>query len=361
MTDNQIYELLVLFNKIENLMVTNGANKTKTDGTPSSFSDKVKSFDNFREKPEKPADIGYKFYFKDNEYHIKDEYEYDKNIEDELHKYELYKSYNKEYWGYKNSLLGGNYNTLIKIGHQRNQLSHSYKYEIKNYRNFVNVCNSMILYLENPNIKRFFKYKILDDSEITNTNITFIKSIKPLSFKKKSKLILADKLFDSIINIKIFIVFIISIILFHYLLKNNITDKYGWVIIPCAIAIYYLPNILLYISKIIINIFMYILSIILEKLVLFIVILLVLNYFGVFSKSDKNDTKTIKESRDNSCSYYYVGTSYLNVRATASKNSKIVDNVQLDEKICITKKEKSWYYIKNQGWVYSKYLTSKKE
>ena len=218
MTDKQMAELLVLFNEIEDLMDKRGAKGM-------SFSDKVKSFNKKTIKPKKPGNIGHKFYFKDNQYNIKQQYENEKTIQEELKIYSKFKAYNKAQY----SVLDGNYKTLIKIGHERNQLMHIYNYELEDYDKFVSVCRSMVEYLKSPKKRQSGRYEKFDFrhkntlKEEKKLKILWytlfpdkrkIMTIEKhtLPFNKRSKYMIFDTVLDQIVNIKVMIMFLIVMV-----------------------------------------------------------------------------------------------------------------------------------------------------
>jgi len=424
MTDKQISKLLGLFHEIEELMVNNGAIEKNKDDSPTSFSDKVKSFDNFEKEPDNPGDIGYKFYFKYGTYNIKDMYEDDDEIYEEQEKYEKYKTYKKRYWEYRNTILGGHYYTLKKIGHERNQLLHIYDYKIDNYKKFVRVCNSMISYLKNPTKKPFFgygKFESEDNNEVNDVYTNQIKSDK-LGFKKMSKIIMADKIFDSLINLKtisVFFIALISIDFVEYLMSRGVmpeyklSDNYIWLMILFVI-IYNIKIIFNFIVNTVKRILIFLGDMISELLELIFILFLgllemVLPYvfgalaiYGFFTwmspskttqhsnsveqantgqsvkkvytptetamkpnvssaESEKHQTAPVRKiAQHESCMYYYVQTNNLNIRAYASATGHVVGKVHKNDKLCITKEDGDWYYIANDGWVYNKYLSKQK-
>jgi len=144
MKENALMEILFLTKKLEDIL-------DKEGGVGTSFSDKVKSFDRYDENNSTVdrSDIGYKFYYSDGEYHIKEMYEDDDDIYTELAEYEAFKNANFLYRAYKRALISGYYNDLRWIGHERNQVMHVHKYKISEYRKFKNVSLEIIDYFEN--------------------------------------------------------------------------------------------------------------------------------------------------------------------------------------------------------------------
>lgn len=60
------------------------------------------------------------------------------------------------------------------------------------------------------------------------------------------------------------------------------------------------------------------------------------------------------------CKNRYVQATTLNVRAKPKSNARVVDKVYKNEKLCIVQEELPWFYIKNKGWVHSKFISDKK-
>jgi len=151
-------ELLYLFHEIEKLMIVNGAKETNDKGNPTSFEEKVNSFDAFDFEPKNPGNVGYKFYVQEDKYYIKEPYKYDVNIKEQLDVYEKYKSHERRYLENRATILGGNYYVLRKIVHERNKLLYVENYEIEDHNAFVKDCRSMMKYLQNPDKKPFLTY-----------------------------------------------------------------------------------------------------------------------------------------------------------------------------------------------------------
>ena len=409
MTDNQLEQLLGLFQKIEVLLVQNGASTHKNDGAPSSFSDKVKSFDNFESEPSNPGDIGYKFYLdkEDMEYYAKPDYEYDTDIEIELENYSDYKTWKKRYWEYRNSILGGNYYTLKKIGHERNQLMHIYGYKIENLNKFIKVCYSMISYLQNPNKIKFFGYgKFKETNNVIFDDI--IKSDEPirLSFSQRSKWIMFDKVLDTFWSTRAFFVIFITLgiligidVILNYKLSirdnlllgvglqvifYHIVPIYGlidnfftiifsaleWIFSPVTFLFTKLYQVTSYLVKTFLMMIsggFLLLEFILNLLPFFFVVWVVY-YIWLAPKNDRSismakqsvTTKNSIKNTNQSCLYYYVKSKTLNVRAHNSSKSHVVSKVHRNDKLCIVKKNIPWYYINNKGWVYGQYIYRRK-
>jgi len=70
----------------------------------------------------------------------------------------------------------------------------------------------------------------------------------------------------------------------------------------------------------------------------------------------KYDDKEANEAQAVAGEDYVVTAKILNVRSKPSKNAKRVATVHKNQKVKIVKKNNSWFYISNKGWVYSKYL-----
>jgi hypothetical protein len=375
MTDNNFAELLVLFYEIEVLMVKNGAKLNKPDGTPTSFSDKVKGFDDYQSGPPNPGDIGFKFYLdKDTgRYEIKDYLEDEDGILDELVKYRAFKRYKENNKTYQTTLMHGNYNTLIKIGHERNQLLHIYDYAIDDHKRFVKVCNSMIRYLKNPDDKPFLGYETLNLPTSTRPssrrNMSMIRSISSSSKRKISNDILSIvfRVLGIILLVGIGKILILAYAIDSYLLWGALgygvyaifTENFlpilgagilGWVLIFTGHSSHKNPMDTKKKTK----------------------------TQTVRSVEYKQETKIIrnqvkkhevsikKEKPHNSievtktCHYYYIGVNKLYIRGESSSLGLKIGSVRKNSKVCITKTKNGWSYIDGKGWVFSKYLSKKK-
>jgi hypothetical protein len=181
MEDKQIAEVLYLINRIEELMVKDGAKGE-------SFSDKVKSFDDFEELyPDiDRSAIGYKFYYKDGTFHIKDQYDYESGIHGELREYIEFKTYRKRRYAYREKLLRGQYHTLRIIGHERNQLMHIYNYKISNYKKFIKACNEIITYFESAGEDYSWNPTQLNKAEDKLYPLSYKSEVKPYMFASES-------------------------------------------------------------------------------------------------------------------------------------------------------------------------------
>ncbi len=132
---------------------------------------------------------------------------------------------------------------------------------------------------------------------------------------------------------------VVLILLFKFIFKgiNNISD------IGSIITFVVIASIILYNLK--------------ELGIFSIVILL---FLGNNSKSTEikkaEDLTNKKVNKNNVCEYYYIDTNVLNLRNHPNIQSKKIGIVTDGMKVCITKKEKSWAYIKDKGWVSNKYL-----
>jgi len=373
MTDKQFAELLELFHQIEALMVKNGAKINKPDGTPTSFSDKVKGFDDYESGPPNPGDVGFKFYLdKDTgRYEIKDYHEDEDGILDELVKYRAFKRYKENNKTYQTTLMHGNYNTLIKIGHERNQLLHIYDYAIDDHKRFVKVCNSMIRYLENPDDKPFLGYETLKSPTSTrpssSRNTSTIKSISASSKGKISNDIsIVFGVLGIILLIGIGKILILVYAIDSYLLWGAIgygiyaifTENFlpilgaailGWVLIFTGYSTHDKP---VYTQTQTVRSVDYKQNTQKPKI--------------IRNQEKKHEVSIEKEKLYNSkevtktCNYYYVQVNKLHIRGRSSSSGMKIGSVRKNSKVCITKIKNGWSYIDGKGWVSSQYLSKKK-
>ena len=105
-------------------------------------------------------------------------------------------------------------------------------------------------------------------------------------------------------------------------------------------------------------VFLVIASIILYNLKKLGILSIVLLLFVMNNDSKVRERKQTEEelNQNTICQYYYVDTNILNLRNHPNIQGKKIGIVTNGTKVCITKKENSWSYIKNKGWVSNKYL-----
>ncbi len=116
--------------------------------------------------------------------------------------YDNYNDVSYQYRKYKRNLLGGNYNNLRWVAHERNQLMHQNGYFISNYKRFKHTLKNSIDYFKNGQTNSFNLRNFL----ITvGSSITFLIPFGVLT------LIFKDKLSDN--GSIIFIIFGIAIAL----------------------------------------------------------------------------------------------------------------------------------------------------
>ena len=83
----------------------------------------------------------------------------------------------------------------------------------------------------------------------------------------------------------------------------------------------------------------------------------------VYSRTQKKEVYGEKKTQQTisfvpivpSCTYY-IATAKLKVRQGPAQYEDEKGIILKSEKVCITKKNNSWYYVKDRGWVYKKYL-----
>jgi len=329
--------ILYLVNKIELLLGLKGA-------IGESLSDKVKSFDNYV-KVENP-DTGYKFYFDEGDYHIKYDYEDDTNINHELKKYIKYKNQIQEYKIYKSNLLGGYYNNLIRIAHERNQLLHIHAYDIKKLKFFKSACLKAISYLEgtSQSISKPEALPIQDDIEIE-----LYQTQTHLLYKDRCAFAIAEPI------IRLFIGLIFSGIVYYYGLTHfNLLDNLSTFRLITAPIVIFLYTVLIYIIYIFLkSVIIFIFRALFEiKSLLFIALTIYIVYIIVFSNSHSFEKKT---SENQKCTYYSITTKGLNIRQAPKGSSKVIGTLSKNDNVCITSTFGNWLSIEDNGWIYNKY------
>jgi len=132
---------------------------------------------------------------------------------------------------------------------------------------------------------------------------------------------------------------VVLILLFKFIFKdmNNISN------IDSIIAFVVIASIILYNLK-----KLGILSIIL--------LLFIMNNDSKVRERNQTENRTEELNQNTICQYYYVDTNILNLRNHPNIEGKKIGIVTNGTKVCITRKENSWSYIKNKGWVSNKYL-----
>jgi uncharacterized protein YgiM (DUF1202 family) len=342
MKKKHLAEAIYLFSRIETLLREHG-------GTGESFSDLVKSFnkkihreEKLKAKKQKADKIGYKFYYADGEYHIKDQYEYEYDIDEELFEYEESKRQWREYIEYKRGLIGGFYNNLRTIGHERNQLMHQADYHIPNFSRFKKACYQVIDYLEDG-AKPLFPVS-LHENESLRKKVTHIAVDEPLFW-------------------------------FRYLLTLPVVywlfHRFG-ICASCSDMAFY--GVLAGVSLFFFHLFYIALGVLAftfksednMKGVFFLVILGIVVYSnftdkeGRSSKRKKSDDTTASYRSGGECTYYYVKSSSLNIRAGTSVRSPKVGGLRHNEQVCVIRTKGDWAYVNHKGWVAEKYLSSTK-
>lgn len=362
MQTQELSELLYLFSKIENLLDKQGA-------TGTSLSDKVKSFDTFEkiELPEHMKDIGYKFYFKDNRYNIKDTYEYDDNIDEERELYQRFKFQKTAYYNYRERLLGGHFNNLIRIAHERNQLLHICQYDIDDYKAFIKACLSVINYLEQDGTKAFYSSIKLHPKE-ERPPVVF-NPVGQLHLKDRNIFALIETLVGTILLLPYTLVkeHLLMLLIFlglffagiHYDVQHYYTQKiplnpYLILFIAAGITtifLRYLGDMIAYVF----DTFFAILGVLIRLIIpaLKVGLFAYLIYIGYNLWIKKSDKTTSQKAQ---CTFYYVKTAGLNVRKNASSKAQVVGEVYPGKALCVTQKRGSWLFVNKKGWVYAKHM-----
>lgn len=404
MTTTQISEVLYFVQSIEKLLDTKGA-------VGESYSDKVKSFNKLKE-PVRPtpikkpaiASLGHKFYRDrdDGEYYYKEQYEYESNIDNELNAYVAYKdaqenlnyefnhfnTLKRKYYRDRKQLIGGHYNNLIRIAHERNQLLHIHNYEIPEFRKFKRACRDAISYLEGtkwlskPVVNLKAKPEVLID-----------KHSLPLHLKLKDKcslaiieehisliimLLIANlgavfwmKVYGHSIEIVLshsysfFIVWNVFLASSYFglfqklfraitLLLKSLTRLILWLLTPLFIAISLIRQVLVFVA----NVILYILAHIVEILVVVIIIFFASHYFSnkkTKESSQVHKYEAAKTADKSTCSYYKITSKGLNIRSDHQSKAPSVATLHQGDSVCVTKKFGNWLYVDKKGWIYGKY------
>lgn len=68
----------------------------------------------------------------------------------------------------------------------------------------------------------------------------------------------------------------------------------------------------------------------------------------------------VKTSSTSSCEYYYTNASSINVRSRPTTRSIRKERLSKNKKVCVNKTSGSWSYLKNKGWVLSRFLQKTK-
>ena len=395
-----IAEVLYYVTKIEKLLDTKGA-------VGESFSDKVKSLNtlNKLEKPstfEKPviASQGHKFYYKNGTYHIKQQYKYENSIEGNLDSYISYKwdvkVHQEEWETYKKrvnnqrkerkQLLGGHYNNLIRIAHERNQLLHIHNYTIENFRTFKRACRDVITYLEGGKWLSFPVVTLTPQAEVLQAPF---KTTRKLHWRDRSKLALAEEFFPTFVLITVLnmIFFIIvkyservhlstkeTIIFAFFLTLLAIMMKIGMfgqffkfqkgVLVGLFGAIKKMLSSIVTVGSVTTNIVATTFAFLFEMIALLISLSPVIIAMGVlylffikplFSPEEKDHHASTLVSKTPLCSYYRVTAQALNIRLNHSSSAKKAGIVNKDAKLCVTQKYGNWFYVDKKGWVYGKH------
>ena len=337
MKKKQLAEAIFLFSRIENLLRQHG-------GKGESFSDLVKSFnkrlyqeERLKANKEYANTIGYKFYYDDGEYYVKDQYEYENGIKDELEKYESSKQDWREYIEYKGQLIGGFYNNLRTIGHERNQLMHQADYNIKNFSRFKKACYQVINYLEHGKTPWF--PLSLHGNETLRKRITNIALDEPIFWFK----------------------YLLTLPVVYWIFKH-----YG-ICVSCPEAAFY--GTIAGVSLFFFHLFYMLFGLLIftfksednMKAMIFFGMIGFFTY-GHFFGADK--TKEEKEQyaiTKQQCEYYYVKAKSLNIRQNPSVQAYKRGILKQNQKVCVTREKKSWAYVDDRGWVAKKYLSKTKE
>ena len=75
---------------------------------------------------------------------------------------------------------------------------------------------------------------------------------------------------------------------------------------------------------------------------------------NMYTAGVKNNTQSEKK-----CDDYYINANSLNLRSNSNSNSTVIEKLKRNTKVCITYTQGSWSYVKNRGWVSSKFLSKK--
>ena len=381
-------ELLYLFREIDTLMVANGARFRNADGSFTSFDDKVKSFDTFEEEPQYPGDIEHMFEMKEGKYVIREEYLYDAGIKNKLLAYENYKTYEKRYEVYKKKILGGNYNTLKSIAIVRHRVLHLKDYKVWKYKPFKQDCQSMIKYLNEPDKKPFLsRYKVpqkIIAGTVVLAGLKDKRGVKKHSFWQNIRTVWNDTtVHDWYKDILFYLGGMLAVLygLFTMLSKKLIsikdwdTGSYILFAIGLVTFLYYLPKIMRFIYGLAQALVSFgkksLYSDWYKMMFLFLggifMIYAWLQYKGssprkrqhiVHTTIKQQHQKPIQKTHKVQCRTAYVAVDTLHVREKPKSNSRIIDKVYKNHKLCIIKELPQWLYVQNRGWVYREHVSN---
>jgi len=336
MKKKNLAEAIFLFSCIEKLLRQHG-------GEGDSFSDLVKSFnklfhteESLKEDKQYADKIGYKFYYDGNSYHIKDQYEYEYDIEEELEKYGDIKKKWKEYLEYKRQLIGGLYNNLRTIGHERNQVMHRVDYTIKNFSRFKRACFQVIDYFEKGKSPWFIVK--LHEKESIRKKLTTIALYEPMFWVKYSLTIpVIHELFRH----------------YHFCTECSSFTYYS---VIAGVSLFFFHLFFMFWGMIT----FFFKSEENMKIVLFLGLVgfMTYNYFSSSSKEQKHlyESGTMLSSSK----YYYIRPKSLNIREKASSHARKIGVFRHNVKVCVSRTKGDWAYVKDKGWVSKRYLSKHK-
>lgn len=75
-----------------------------------------------------------------------------------------------------------------------------------------------------------------------------------------------------------------------------------------------------------------------------------------YSVAVKRNTEDNYGNSATGCSYYYCNASSVNVRSKPSMKGSKRQILNLNKRVCVTRQYNSWSYIRNKGWVLSRFL-----
>jgi hypothetical protein len=338
MTKKELAEAIYLFSTLERLLREHG-------GTGESFSDLVKSFNNYLDdEPQLKADkaradkIGYKFYL-DREtgtYEVKDTYAYDHNIDEELAWYAQTKRRYAEYIEYKKKLIGGFYNNLRSIGYERNNLMHKDNYTIENFPRFKKACFQAIDYLEKGKIPIGIVNLHRNDS--LRNKLTFM----PLdSLSTWIKFLIALPMVYWAVS--------------HYGICSTCSEMFRYALVVLGGYMFFplLFTVLDFLA------FTFRSE---ENMQGVMTLVFVAGGIYLFFFHTKNHAVThhaLQESRSTkTCQPYYVFAKRLNIRTSASVKAHKKGKLQRGARVCVDDINYGWAHLKKrEGWVALKYLS----
>ena len=289
---------------------------------------------------------------------------------------------------YKKKILGGNYNTLKSIAIVRHRVLHLKDYKVWKYKPFKQDCQSMIKYLNEPDKKPFLsRYKVpqkIIAGTVVLAGLKGKRGVKKHSFWQNIRTVWNDTtVHDWYKDILFYLGGMLAVLygLFTMLSKKLIsikdwdTGSYILFAIGLVTFLYYLPKIMRFIYGLAQALVSFgkksLYSDWYKMMFLFLggifMIYAWLQYKGssprkrqhiVHTTIKQQHQKPIQKTHKVQCRTAYVAVDTLHVREKPKSNSRIIDKVYKNHKLCIIKELPQWVYVQNRGWVYREHVSN---